>query len=388
VSLIEAGTPALAPQTAIDFGLVIRTPMVQIQTIGAGGGSIASVDAGGLLQVGPESAGSAPGPACYGQGNLRPTVTDANLLLGRIAAERPLGGGLLKALDAAAARRAIEHDVAAPLGLDVLAAAEAILTVANARMAGAVRVVSIECGHDPRRFAYMPFGGGGPLHACAMLREVGAALALVPRHPGVTSALGCVVADMRHDQVRTLNRPLTELDFGALRALIDTLAADGQARLDAAGVAFTAVHEVIEFDMLYAGQTHTVAVPLAREALAAAPLHAAFEGVYRAAFGRLLGAIPIRVLNLRYARIGQRPKFDLKRLAPSHTTMPAPLGTQAVYHAGRWWQAQRFARLQLPVGTRLQGPAILEQPDTTVWLEPGFGAEVDALGNLLIRALP
>jgi N-methylhydantoinase A len=232
----------------------------------------------------------------------------------------------------------------------------------------------------------MPFGGGGPLHACAMLREVGAAVALVPRHPGVTSALGCVVADMRHDQVRTLNKPLAELDFEALRALIDALAADGEKRLDAAGVAFTAVREAIEFDMLYAGQTHTVAVPLAREALAPEPLRRAFESVYQAAFGRLLGNIAIRVLNLRYARIGQRPKFDLKRLAPTHGTMPEPLGTQAVYHAGRWWQAQRFARLELPVGARLQGPAILEQPDTTVWLEPGFDAEVDALGNLLIRA--
>jgi N-methylhydantoinase A len=181
VSLVAQGQPALAPQTSIDFGLVVRVPMVQIETIGAGGGSIASVDAGGLLQVGPESAGSTPGPACYGRGNPRPTVTDANLLLGRIAGDRPLGGGLLDVLQVDLARQAIELHVAGPLNLDVLAAAEAILTVANARMAGAVRVVSIEKGHDPRQFAYMPFGGGGALHVCAMLREVGATTALVPR---------------------------------------------------------------------------------------------------------------------------------------------------------------------------------------------------------------
>ncbi|MEY2683499.1 MAG: hypothetical protein RJA09_643, partial [Pseudomonadota bacterium] len=205
VSLIAGGQAALATQTSIDFGLVVRSPMIQIETIGAGGGSIAGIDAGGMLQVGPESAGSVPGPACYGRGNDRPTVTDANVLLGRIAAQRPLGGGLLGALDVERARRAIQDHVAQPLGLDVMAAAEAILTVANAKMAGAMRLVSIEKGHDPRRFAYMPFGGGGGLHVCAMMREVGVVTGIVPRYPGVTSALGCVMADMRHDAVQTLN---------------------------------------------------------------------------------------------------------------------------------------------------------------------------------------
>jgi N-methylhydantoinase A len=388
VSLVAQGQPALAPQTSIDFGLVVRVPMVQIETIGAGGGSIASVDAGGLLQVGPESAGSTPGPACYGRGNPRPTVTDANLLLGRIAGDRPLGGGLLDVLQVDLARQAIELHVAGPLNLDVLAAAEAILTVANARMAGAVRVVSIEKGHDPRQFAYMPFGGGGALHVCAMLREVGATTALVPRYPGVTSALGCVMADMRHDQVRTLNQPLVELDFDAVRRQVETFVHEAQARLDAAGVDFAGVQDVIKFDMLYTGQTHTVSVPLARAELNAVALQAAFNAVYRAAFGRLLGNIAVRVLNLRCARIGQRPKFDLSLLAPTARELPAQLAPQQVFHAARWWSAQRLARLDLPVGCRVEGPAILEQPDTTLWLEPGFIAEVDALGNLLITATP
>jgi N-methylhydantoinase A len=386
VSLVAGGKPALAAQTAIDFGLVLRMPMVQIETIGAGGGSIAGVDAGGLLQVGPQSAGSHPGPACYGRGNAHPTVTDANVLLGRIAADRPLGGGSSARLDLELARQAIRQHVAAPLGLDVLAAAEAILTVANARMAGAVRVVSIERGHDPRRFAYMPFGGGGALHVCAMLREVGVTTGLVPRYPGVTSALGCVMADMRHDHVQTLNRPLAELDFDDLRARIDSFAMAAQARLDASGIG--AAHEIIEFDMLYSGQTHTVPVPLARGQLNAPALQQAFDAVYAATFGRLLGNIAVRVLNLRYARIGERPRFDLSLLAPTRTHMPEPLGTQQVFHAGRWWTALRHARLDLPVACRIAGPAILEQPDTTLWLEPGFGAEVDGLGNLLITATP
>jgi N-methylhydantoinase A len=387
VSLIANGEAALAAQTAIEFGMVVRSPMIQIETIGAGGGSIASVDASGMLQVGPESAGSKPGPACYGRGNTRPTVTDANVLLGRIAADRPLGGGLLAAMDSALAHAAIDTHVARPLGLGVLAAAEAILTVANARMAGAIRVVSIEKGHDPRQFAYMPFGGGGALHVCAMMREVGVTTGIVPRYPGVTSALGCVMADMRHDAVQTLNKGLAELDVADLRARVAQLTESCQARLDSAGVRFTGVNEVIALDMLYAGQTHTVQVPLLATELSREGIATAFARAYRASFGRVLETIPVRVMNLRYARIGVRPKFDLSLLAPAAdrgTTAVQALGTQQVYHAGRWWDAARYDRLGLPVGAQIQGPAILEQADTTVWLEPGFGAAVDRLGNLLV----
>ena len=385
VSLIAQGQAALAAQTAIEFGLVVRSPMIQIETIGAGGGSIASVDAGGMLQVGPESAGSVPGPACYGRGNTRPTVTDANVLLGRIAADRPLGGGLLQALDAKKAEDAIRTHVAEPLGLDVMAAAEAILTVANARMAGAIRVVSIERGHDPREFAYMPFGGGGGLHVCAMMREVGVSTGIVPRYPGVTSALGCVMADMRHDAVQTLNVSLPEVDWAALQERVACLAQACQARLDSAGVRFEGVHDIISLDMLYMGQTHTLQVTVTRDELNAAGVQAAFEAAYRRAFGRVLQGPVIRVMNLRYARIGRRPRFDLSVLAPQGEGSTQPVGVQRVYHQGRWWDAQRYARLDLPVGATVQGPAILEQADTTVWLEPGFSARVDTLGNLLVE---
>lgn len=386
VSLVSGGEAALAAQTAIEFGMVVRSPMIQIETIGAGGGSIASVDASGMLQVGPESAGSVPGPACYGRGNTRPTVTDANVLLGRIAAQRPLGGGLLNAMDEGKAREAIDTHVARPLGLDVMAAAEAILTVANAKMAGAVRVVSIERGHDPRTFAYMPFGGGGGLHVCAMMREVGVGVGIVPRYPGVTSALGCVMADMRHDAVQTLNKPLDELDVPDLRARVASLASSCQQRLDSAGVKFVQVQEIIALDMLYAGQTHTVQVPVQVDDLSHDGIRRAFDTAYRAAFGRVLEGMAVRVMNLRYARVGVRPKFDLSVLAPQTTVHNPSLGVQRVFHAGRWWDAARHARLDLPVGARIDGPAILEQPDTTVWLEPGFSASVDPLGNLLVRA--
>lgn len=385
VSLVAKGEAALAAQTAIEYGLVVRSPMIQIETIGAGGGSIASVDPSGMLQVGPESAGSNPGPACYGRGNTRPTVTDANVLLGRIAADRPLGGGLLQALDAQAAERAIETHVAKPLGLSNLAAAEAILTVANAKMAGAIRVVSIERGHDPRQFAYMPFGGGGALHVCAMMREVGVTTGLIPRYPGVTSALGCVMADMRHDAVQTLNQGLAELDLEALQQRLHQLAQTCQTRLDSAGVRFESIQEVINLDMLYAGQTHTLSVKLDATALTRQGIQQAFEQTYQQAFGRILQGLVIRVLNLRYARIGVRPKLDLKVLAPQGPGSERVLGHQKVYYQGAWWEAKRLARLDLPVGARVQGPAILEQPDTTVWLEPGFEARVDAFGNLCVQ---
>ena len=384
VSLVAGGEASLAAQTSIEFGMVVRAPMIQIETIGAGGGSIASVDAGGLLQVGPESAGSIPGPACYGRGNTRPTVTDANVLLGRIAADRPLGGGLLAQMDTALARTAIDTHVGQPLGLDAYAAAEAILTVANAKMAGAIRVVSIERGHDPRKFAYMPFGGGGALHVCAMMREVGCTRGLIPRFPGVTSALGCVMADMRHDGVQTLNVTLDGLNIDELAARIDALGEACQARLDSAGVAFEGVRETIELDMLYTGQSHTVTVEISRQALDRESIGAAFEAAYRRAYGRSLPGIAVRILNLRYARIGQRPKFDLALLAPTATEMPESLGTQRVYHGGQWWDAVRYERLALPVDAYVDGPAILEQADTTIWLEPGFRGQVDALGNLLI----
>jgi N-methylhydantoinase A len=386
VSLVAQGEAALAAQTSIEFGLVVRSPMIQIETIGAGGGSIASVDASGMLQVGPESAGSVPGPACYDRGNTRPTVTDANVFLGRIAADRPLGGGLLQALRADLSEQAIQKHVAEPLGLSTMEAAEAILTVANAKMAGAVRVVSIEKGHDPRQFAYMPFGGGGGLHVCAMMREVGVTTGIVPRYPGVTSALGCVMADMRHDAVQTLNQALSDVNFNEVLARIDQLAEACQTRLDSAGVRFVAVDENIALDMLFTGQTHTLQVTVQRAQLSAERLRQAFTEAYQSAFGRVLEGPVIRVMNLRYARIGRRPKFDLSVLAPVGAGRTQPLGVQRVYHQGHWWDAQRYARLELPIGAKVNGPAILEQADTTVWLEPGFEAKVDAMGNLLVTA--
>ena len=388
VSLVADGKAALAAQTAIDFGMVVRTPMIEITTIGAGGGSIAGVDKSGLLQVGPESAGSDPGPVCYGLGNTRPTVTDANLVLGRINPDRPIGGKLSK-LDINASREAIRSHIAEPLGLSIEDAAEAILRLANAKMAGAIRLVSIEKGHDPAQFAAMPFGGGGSLHTGALIKEVGLGSALVPRFPGVTSALGCVVADMRHDRVQTVNRVLDTIDANQLGAGMLAAAAETEELLATAGVAFAAVDRVFELDMLYLGQTHTVNVPLTipADGLTHEAIRNAFEAAYKAQFGRLLDGIPMRVMNYRIAVIGRRPGLDMRLFAPvdGKSAAECRTGTRRVYADGTWHEAGIYERLQLMTGARIEGPAILEQPDTTIFVDPGLAGTVDAFGNLIIR---
>ncbi len=390
VSLIANGQAALALETKIDFGVVIRTPMIEITTIGAGGGSIARVDTGGLLEVGPESAGSRPGPACYGQGNDRPTLTDANLVLGRIAADRTIGG--LKSLDIDAAVRAIAQHVGAPLGLGTIAAAGAVLKVANARMADAIRLVSVERGHDPKTFMLMPFGGGGGLHAGALVADVGLKGAIVPPFPGVTSALGCVIADIRHDSVETVNLLLDGLDVAILdRRMLDA-GRDATDVVAAAGLEMTGIDVIFELDMHYVGQTHTVAVPLPvgfREqgtGVTMATIQQAFDRAYSAAFSRLLPGLPVQIMSLRTAAIGRRPPFELAALAPgkSADAKAARRGERQVWFDGRAHTTAIWSRLDIPVGTIITGPAILEQSDATTIIEPGQRAIVDPLGNLLI----
>jgi N-methylhydantoinase A len=390
VSLVVRGESALAAQSAIDFGLVVRTAMIEITTIGAGGGSIAWVDRGGILQIGPQSAGADPGPVCYGHGGDNPTVTDANLVLGRINAARPIGGKLAR-LDVTAARDAIERRIGAALKLDAVAAADAIIRVANARMAGAIRLVSIERGHDPKDFVILPFGGGGALHAGALGREVGLAKALIPRYPGVTSALGCVIADMRHDYVQTINRLLDEINIAMLEDTIRGYGRDGAALLDRAEMRFEARAVICELDMSYLGQTHTISVPLPLFAgLSRETIRAAFETRYHEVYGRLLDGIAIRLFNVRVAVIGKRPKFDLALLAPDPdaTVAAAHRGTRPVFAGGIWHETAIYERLALPVGAHVAGPAIFEQPDTTVFLTTGDQADVDRFGNLLMSRQP
>ena len=390
VSVIAKGQSEMVAQTEIDFGMVIRTPMVEITTIGAGGGSIAWIDPGGLLQVGPESAGSDPGPVCYGQGNSHPTVTDANLVLGRINAQQPIGGGLTE-LDVDSAGCAIQSEIGEPLALDTMAAAEAIIRVANAKMAGAIRLVSVERGHDPKNFVAMPYGGSGALHVGSLIKDVGLASALVPRYPGVTSALGCIAADMRHDRVMTINRLLEELDTAQLGRLVRDSAESGERLLRKAGIRLNGIEVACELDMNYVGQTHTIAVPLPGETLDDSAdqvaIRAAFDQTYRVTYGRLLEDISVRVLNLRVAVVGRRPTFDLSVISPAANARSTMTGERDVWVDGGWHSARVYERLSLPVGERIPGPAVLEQSDATIFIDPGLEGVVDGYGNLLVQRL-
>ncbi|MGI9605536.1 MAG: hydantoinase/oxoprolinase family protein [Acidimicrobiales bacterium] len=388
VAVIADGEVVSGTQTSVDYGLVIRTPMIEISTIGAGGGSLAWVDGGGILRIGPESAGSVPGPACYGRGNDRPTVTDAHLVLGRVNGDRPIGG--LDRLDLAAARAAVERDVATPLGLTIEDAAEAILRIATSRMAGALRLVSIERGHDPGDFVAMPVGGAGALHACGLLADVGLSAALVPRYPGVTSALGCTIADARHDVVQTLNLAVDALESASeVAGLAERLRASEEAVrgfLDDSGMVLDDVTVSVDFDMSYVGQTHTVQVPIADgSALDADAIMARFEEKYGATYGQVLDGISVRILSARTTVVGTRPKIEPSALAPPESGIDPAHERRPVFFDGGWHDTRIWPRLELPVGWKAAGPAILEQSDATIVIDPGFSGEVDALGNIIVK---
>ncbi len=391
VAVVTDGRPVVTAQTTIDFGLVIRTPMIEISTIGAGGGSIAWVDRSGLLRIGPESAGGVPGPVCYGMGNDRPTVTDAHVVLGRINPDRPIGGR--DALDVDAARAAIDRVIGEPLGLGTEQAAEAIFAVATSAMAGALRLVSVERGHDPTRFSLVPFGGGGGLNCCELVADIGLAGALVPRHPGVISALGCVMADMRHDAVRTIGAHLDSLDVASLRQLMAATEAEGRELVESSGAQLVGTEVRFDLDMSYLGQTHSVTAPLfdadggplGAGDLDADVVRAAFETTYRAIYGRLLDGVGVTVSTLRTSVTGRRPEVDLAALGRPSGTASAELGSCKLFIGGEWREARVLDRGALAPGDQVSGPAILEQLDATTVLPPDWHAEVDTLGNLRVE---
>ena len=388
VSLVADGQNMLTAQANIDFGMTIRTPMIEMTTIGAGGGSIAHIDDTGFLEIGPESAGSDPGPVCYGLGNTRPTVTDANLVLGRIDARNPIGGKQDR-LDINAAMAAIDTHIAKPLGLSVHDAAEAIIKVANAKMGGAIRLISIERGYDPKQFAMMPFGGGGALHTGAMMRDIGLGASIVPRYPGVNSALGCVMSDLRHDEVRTMNTMLDDLDCGQLAEMIAAITENSTAIITQSKASLEQIDRVIELDMLYLGQSHSVAVPISGDPkkLTIDAIKDAFSASYARSYSRPLSGIPIRILNLRLSVIGIRPSVDLNILAQGERAPNMEdciLADQQIYAGGAWHDAKIIDRLRLPEGAVVYGPALLVQGDATIYVDPKLKAKTDAFGNIIM----
>ena len=385
VSLIAAGEPALSAEKDIAYGVPLRVPLVDIHTIGAGGGSIARITRAGLLQVGPESAGARPGPIAYGRGGTEVTVTDADLLLGRLNPERLTGVAGAAPMERIAA--AIEQQIGAPLGLDAIAAAEAVLAVTTNQLAHAIRLVSVEKGHDPRDFALLAFGGAGPLHAVEIARELGIPAVLVPRFPGITSGLGCVLAPVRHDFVQTIGQPLATVEFGEIDARFADQAASGRQLLDREGVPLAEIAVQHEVDLLFRGQSHVFRVPVTAPGFDRRVVLADFIASYKARFDIELPEMTAMLANLRTTVIGWRAPVDLAIFAPAEgSAATPPSGMRRARFSGGWCDTPIYDRASLDRGTRLPGPAIVEQPDTTIVIDPGATAAVDGLGNLVISA--
>jgi N-methylhydantoinase A len=384
VSVIAAGEPALSAEKDIAYGVPLRVPLVDIHTIGAGGGSIARITRAGLLQVGPESAGARPGPIAYGRGGTAVTVTDANLLLGRLNPDRLTGVAGAAPMERIAA--AIEEQIGAPLGLDGTAAAAAVLAVTTNQLAHAIRLVSVEKGHDPRDFALFAFGGAGPLHAVEIARELGIPTVLVPRFPGITSGLGCVLAPVRHDFVQSIGQPLADAATAQIDGRFADQAAAGRRLLDEEGVPLGEIVTVHEVDLLFRGQSHVFRVPATAPGFDPATVLADFIERYKARFDIELPEMTAVLVNLRTTVIGRRAPVDLTIFAPAinGSGLPRPSGLRRVRFNGGWFDTPIFDRASLGREAKLGGPAIVEQPDTTIVIDPGATALVDGLGNLMI----
>jgi N-methylhydantoinase A len=379
VAMIRAGVAPVSNEIEVEYAMPIHVPMVDVRTVGAGGGSIARIDAGGMLRVGPESAGSVPGPVCYGRGGTRVTISDANLILGRLPASR-FGQA------AEAAHAAMQDQIADPLGLSVERAAEAVIRIANTHMAGAIRMVSISLGADPRDFALFAFGGAGPLHAIALARELSVPRVLIPARPGITNALGCVVADLRHDFVRTLNRPLDAVDMAEVHRVLAMQEAEGRRLIGLERIGLTGIGAEFSADMQFVGQTHLLRVPLPSATPSREELQRRFEAAYHARFRVDLPMIRANLVNLNTSVIGTRPALDLSRLIDPGDRQPRamPGGRRRVWFGG-WHDTPVYWRDHLPLVLALQGPAIIEQMDTTIVIDPGATVTSDLDGNLIVE---
>lgn len=386
VALIRGARPAVSNEIEIEYAMPIHVPMVDVHTVGAGGGSIARVDDAGLLQVGPESAGASPGPICYGRGGTEPTISDANLLLGRLNPKKLLSVANAASVETIGAIFA--ERLGRRLGVGAVEAAGAVLTIANMKMAGAIRMVSIARGNDPRDVALFAFGGAGPLHAAALARELCIPRVIIPARPGITNALGCVVADLRHDFVRTVNQPVAGLDESAMQAILAAQADDGRALIDAEVVKPQRVQILHSADMQFVGQTHLLNVPLPSAAVDRATLQDLFETAYFARFKVELPEIRANLVNLNTSVIGLRAPLDLSTLidpAGRAATLDGALNeVRPVWFDGRWIDTPVYARERLPLDAALDGPAILEQMDATTVLPPGDTLAGDPDGNLII----
>lgn len=384
ISLVHGGEIRRTKEWHVEYGFPICFPSIEVRTIGAGGGSLAWLDEAGSLRSGPASAGADPGPACYRLGGTRPTNTDANLVLDRLGTS--LVGGVMT-LDREAAAEAIGTDVAGPLDLGIDEAASDILQVANANMADAVRLTSIRRGYDPRDFALVVFGGAGALHGAALAKELSIPVVVVPPHPGITSAQGCLLVDIRHDlstmfhaDARSVDRQQLETEFGKLES-------EAIARLDREGVSSSDMNLERSISMRYAGQWRSLSVPIGsgEGALDAAVerFHEEHEREY--SFRRDEAGVELYQLMLRATGVTPKPRFP--RHDAAARPRPQPVSYRMTYwdETGGRTQTPIYDRAELLAGTRITGPAVIEQLDSTTVIPPEVPAEIDEWLNIRIH---
>ena len=378
VALVHALAPRMSHDNQID-AWPLKMPQLDIHTIGAGGGSIVWIQGDGTIGVGPQSAGAVPGPVCYGRGGAEPTVSDANLILGRLPVGRALAGGLV--LDAEKARAAFRALGARSGGhTDAVALADASLHIAVARMAGAVREVSVHRGFDPRDFTLLGFGGAGPMHVMAVAEELGISRVLVPRFPGHLSALGQMLADLRRDTVTAWGGRVTELAIDAMRTRALAMRDDGAAKLEADGMPRARQRHEFTLDVRYVGQSFTLPIRWNPADTDWTPLRAAFDARHQETFGYADTASDIEIVNVRLVSIGEvdKPVVDF---APAGSGDPVIERRQVWF--GEWCETPVVDRERLAAGWRIDGPAIVEEAGGTTVAPPGWTVEVDSSGALM-----
>jgi N-methylhydantoinase A len=388
LSLVADGKPSIAPEWRVDWNIPILFPAIDLVAIGAGGGTIAWVDAGGSLRSGPQSAGADPGPACLGKGNDEPTTTDAHVYLGRLHPSTYLGGDV--AISPALAEVAIER-LAAELGLTVPETASGILRIANNNMTSATHLISVQRGHDPRDFTLVAGGGAGPLHAVDIARELGIPRVVVPRWPGLTSALGILQVDLRYDFLRSILKRATQIEAGQLVDTYEQLVREASRILDAELIPPERRIVELSIDVRYYGQTQYLNLSLETPPSSdkdVATLLDRYEERYLREFGYTLPRdfASIELVNARVVAIGVAPQAKLPRRAGRPSADGAAIGTRPVYFdaAGDFVETAIFDRARLGFGVEIEGPAIAEQTDSTVLIPPDAAARVDKALNIVI----
>ena len=383
VALIQDGVPFVSGRSKIE-GRDIAVPMLDINTVSAGGGTIAQVNPVGELEVGPHSAGAIPGPACYGRGEL-PTVTDCNLLLGFLSADNFLGGRMR--LDAERSRAATAAQVARPLGLEVMAAAEGIVRIIDVKMQEAIKAISTMRGHDLRDFVLLAFGGAGPLHAGRIARDLGMAGVMVPLYPGVFSAIGLMMSDVKHDYVQSRMAPLAALSCDVIESMFAGLAGEALADLKRDGFPDGCIRLERALDMRYAGQGYEITVPcgegMHRDGIAGLRLR--FDEMHEQMFGHRAPDQPVEVVSYRLCGIGMVSAPPMPKYEPTGAKLFDALREhRQVRFDGKSLACPVYQRERLDVGLVLHGPAILDQFDCTTVVCPGQTARVDAWKNIII----